>query len=364
MGIFDVIGNVLMGSENAYNQRLMQKQSHEYNKESMGLQYDYNEKAAENAQKRAEKMYRKFQSPEAMIRQLKEAGLSTSLMYSGMAGKGGMGVMGNGAQGGAGLASGTNSGQNPYSAMGIGNPVREMAEIGLLQAQARKLNTDADTEAGTNKRGAAEIDTIIQGIENLKTQNLNIESQTALNNAQERLVNMKTAGTELENQFSAETLQDRIKIYTENANQAAINTAIANEKLRSDKRANEIGDATKRITISQVIADYRLTMRNIAKINSEISLNEAQVAKLQQEVNVLVWEAVKKHWESVNQFLESDYHNDRMKATYTEIEAGLQRAGMMKEAMIWSAAIGAGKDVIRGAIQLAYPIKPVKGFGR
>lgn len=363
MGIFDAALGIIEGGWNRDHQERMLQASHENNKESMGLQYEYNEKAAENAQKRAEKLYRQYQSPEAMVKQLKEAGLSTGLMYSGLGGKSGMGVIGNGPQGGVGSPSSAATGSNPF-AISAGGMLKEAAEIGLMNAQARKLNTEADTESGTNKRGETEIQKMQQEIKNLQTQEIGIQAKTQLDKTMAALVEMQAAGQDLENQASEQTLAARVNIYAEKANQAAIETRIASERLKNDKRANEIGDATKKITISQTIADYRMTMRSIARVNSEINLNEAQITKLQQEVNVLVWEAVKKHWESVNEFLEQDNFTRKMEATYADIEAGLERAKMMKSAMIWSSAIGSGKNVIEGAIKLAYPIKSIKGFGK
>lgn len=363
MGSLDGILGLIQGGWNRDHQEYMLQASHENNKESMGLQYEYNEKAAENAQKRAEKLYRQYQSPEAMVRQLKEAGLSTGLMYSGLNGKGGMGIIGNGPQGGVGSPSTAATGSNPF-AISAGGMLKEAAEIGLMNAQARKLNTEADTESGQNARGQSEISKMQQEIKNLQAQEIGIQAKTQLDKTMSSLVEMQAAGQELENQASEQTLAARVATYAEKANQAAIETSIANERLKNDKRANEIGDATKKITISQTIADYRMTMRNIAKVNSEIDMNEAQVAKLQQEVNVLVWEAVKKHWESVNEFLEQENFTRKMEATYADIEAGLERARLMKSAMIWSSAIGNSGDVIEGAIKLAYPIKPVKGFGK
>lgn len=100
--------------------------------------YKYGEIAAENADKRTRALYADFYSPQALVKQYQEAGLSPSLMFGGTPGQGGV----SGAQG--------------AGATGLGTPfmpasLLEGAQIANLAAQTNKTkaetqNIQADTD--------------------------------------------------------------------------------------------------------------------------------------------------------------------------------------------------------------------------
>lgn len=91
--------------------------------------YMYGEMAANNADKRTRGLYNSFYSPEALLSQYQEAGLSPSMMYGGTPGQGGM----SGAQG-----SGANGIQTPY----IPVSMLEAAQAANLFAQTKKTNAE------------------------------------------------------------------------------------------------------------------------------------------------------------------------------------------------------------------------------
>lgn len=97
--------------------------------------YKYNEMAAENADKRTRALYNDIYSPQALMRQYKQAGLSPSLMFGGTPGQGGM----SGAQG-----AGPAGPQTPI----FGVNALEGAQIANIIAQTEK--TKAET-ANINK---------------------------------------------------------------------------------------------------------------------------------------------------------------------------------------------------------------------
>lgn len=117
--------------------------------------YKYGELAAQNADRRTRALYQDLQSPEAMMRQIKEAGLSPSLMFGG-GGVGGMSVP-QGAQGGG------SSGISPTS-YGV-DPV-QLAQIENIKADTKLKEAEAETESGTNERGKAEVDKLINQVNN------------------------------------------------------------------------------------------------------------------------------------------------------------------------------------------------------
>lgn len=197
-GLSGAIGSGLGALFGPSRKKLLQEQltaQKELNKQAAELNYQYGEKAAENAYKRQLEMYERSyedQSYQAMRKQMEEAGLSVGLMYGGSGSGGGAGQMSGapmGATGGAQAGDAT-------AAMGLALQYKKMAADVMLaqsqaevnRAQANKLNTDAeDTEAtrkarienylaeiGVKKEQAQKLfwEGRLQWIENLKTETL------------------------------------------------------------------------------------------------------------------------------------------------------------------------------------------------
>lgn len=136
--------------------------------------YYFGEMEADNADKRTRALYQDFYSPEALMKQYKEAGLSPSMMFGGTPGQGGT----PGAQG-----SGINGIQTPFMPVSL----VEAAEAANLYAQTKK--TKAETE------------NIEAGTENVKT-------DTALKKLEERLKSFQTSQFETEWQLINSTWED------------------------------------------------------------------------------------------------------------------------------------------------------------
>lgn len=133
----------------------------EYWERQLGLTYQMNEKAADNAQKRTIDLYNMLQSPSAMVKQLKEAGLNPALMYSGSG-------MGGHTQGGA--QGGVNGAQGAPAPLGIQNFIDP-----LTMAQIKNINADTENkEQDTDKK---------------EEETKNIQQDTALKKSMELLNN-------------------------------------------------------------------------------------------------------------------------------------------------------------------------------
>lgn len=126
----------------------------ELNQQAAELNYEYGEKAAENAYKRQLAMYQKSyedQSYEAMVGQMEDAGLSVGLMYGGSGSGGGAGAMSGAPKGDTG---GAMAGQaaNAAALMQVENERRSLAlqqasmakDIQLKDAEIKLKNTEAD----------------------------------------------------------------------------------------------------------------------------------------------------------------------------------------------------------------------------
>ena len=182
--IIGVAGSILQN-------QIQNAQSKENIEHAAKINYGYGEMAADSADARTRALYSSLYSPEAKVKQLKNAGLSVGLMY-GQGGAGGTtstsGAMGQGA-----------GGQQAKQPLGI----LQSAELGLMAAQAKKLNAEADNlNAGTNKLGA-ETDVLKQQV------NLYIE-QIKETKAVTRLRNSEADIADVQAEISTYTTIDQI----------------------------------------------------------------------------------------------------------------------------------------------------------
>lgn len=152
--------------------RINQYYASEMASQARAENYMYNERAAENADRRTRALYEDFYSPAALMRQYKEAGLSPSLMFGGTPGQGGM----SGAQG-AGTA-GQPTTFTPFNMV-------ETAQAAALFAQAEKTREETKTERGENAKGAALL--------------ANIGADTGNKEAQTHLTQLQSEWQALEN---------------------------------------------------------------------------------------------------------------------------------------------------------------------
>lgn len=117
-----------------------------YNKQSeklMGLQVQNQMKLNQQGSDLQYDMWKKTNYP-AQVAMLKEAGLNPALMY-GQAGSGGI----TGSQGGGSASSGNAAPIQPWIPMDMGNAMKTIAEMKLIQAQTDK--TKAETENVTEQ---------------------------------------------------------------------------------------------------------------------------------------------------------------------------------------------------------------------
>lgn len=145
--------------------------------------YNYNEMAADNADKRTRALYEDYYSVQAQKKQLLEAGLSPSLAYG--AGGGGSagqaqpkGAQGNGASGLGGL---------PMDTSGINNAAQIVAQMHLINSEA-KLNDAkrlgqeiANADDPVIQRYISEKQQAIQDANNKESDQINSAYQTLIN---------------------------------------------------------------------------------------------------------------------------------------------------------------------------------------
>lgn len=171
MGILGLgigLGQTIANAE--YNKSAMEAQ-HYYNIEAMEksnkTQFQYNEMAAENADKRQRALYEDYLSYAAQVRQMKAAGLNPALMYGngGSAGNMPSATQGHGANGSA----------SGVQAMALQNAdlAQIAANMELIKSQANKNEAEADNIRGINgTKGYYEIRKIIEETKGQTIRNL------------------------------------------------------------------------------------------------------------------------------------------------------------------------------------------------
>lgn len=141
------VGNVIAAGINAYVNKRADERAEGREMRARADAYRWNEAAADAADARSRALYEDYESPAAMLRQIREAGMSPSLMFSG-AGAGG-GAVPSGAQGG-GTAGGNASVLGGAAMTAGGMSGNDLANLALMKAQIDNIKADTRSkDAGT-----------------------------------------------------------------------------------------------------------------------------------------------------------------------------------------------------------------------
>lgn len=231
--------------------------------------FQTNERAAENADKRQRAQYQDLYSPQALMNQYQAAGLSPSIMMSGGAPVVGQSsAQGNMSAGGAG----------GYPAPSNGNSLMyaqlENIKANTEKTKAETLNIGADTEYT--------LTNIIKASE--ETENI---KQTR------KLLQMQSTGQQLQNE--AQKLQNEIT--SENKDEIIKQCQILSEKLQRESNnvykvnegldlKNQLSQDTYATRVAQFTAEYNQTIMATAKAASDIELNEQQIETLAKNIAI------------------------------------------------------------------------------
>ena len=315
--ISGVLGLFGTGVE-AANQRRMQERAHQYNMEetehAAGLNYMYNEMAANNADERARAQFNDLYSPEARVQQLKNAELSVGLMYgtSGTIGQGqAQGAQGAGAAGQQGKAN-----AGAVNSLGI---AQILSNIRLNESIANKNNAEAESTRGEEGTvGGAQV-------QNYQADTENKKALAKLTAANEALARAQTRAQEINNEMSTEAFDFKLQqIEYEMLTQA--------EELQSLILSNEIKEASKDTQIEQYRANLQETYAEALYKRSGAAVNRQQAGKIIAEIQ--------KIW------AETDYMKELPDLKREQISAMLTNAGVSAEAAIDSSLIGSVGNIV------------------
>lgn len=240
------------------------------NEQTAELNYQYGEKAANNADARARAIYTDFNSPEAKVKQLQEAGLSTAMMYSGGGGGGGSAAATTASQG---SGAGGQQGKTPESAM-------QGAQLGLMLAQIRSLNADAENkevEAKNKKRdwkfSNEEIEYLLSGD----------TGRTGTRYEIEKGINWEKQNT----QGRAETRE------AENKTDLEIRKAI-----EKDENGDPLYMQEFKAGLNKLVEEYNLTKEQTAKLVEDVKILRDMQEQGGQEWNIKREQMVNELWKA------------------------------------------------------------------
>lgn len=240
--------------------------------------YEYGEKAANNAMERTLSLYNKIDSPQAKVEQIKKAGLSPGLLL------GGGGVSGSTAGGPQGTGS---SGMNPIPL------TLETMEGALMGAQIKKTNEEARSQEIDNNAKEenaknvydAQYQKIVGENEARRLQNSilrfdedmkRIDNHYYQENAILRLEQQKEILRQqrLENDFTEEVWDEKVK--EQNQRVAQLGEAIIAQQFQNSLNAEQREGLMKIFNESVTQTELETKIKEWEK---EIKRNEGQVAK-------------------------------------------------------------------------------------
>lgn len=252
-----IAGTVVGGAMSLLGNYIQQK----YYERNLKSQFDYNEKAADNADKRQRALYYDLYSPEAQKQMYINAGFSPSILYSGGA-TSSQGATPHGAQG-----AGANMSMPTMAPLSLNTDLAlTAAQIELMRSQARKNNVDADTQEGKTPLGEANIQSLLSGA------GLN-ESVTALNR--------------IEKEIKEETKEFNVQLVEENLN------LIRNQAMHEYWKACDAGLQFD-FNLSNFDTNCELLTEQLLNLQADTLLKEAQkhnvdasTDKLRAEINLV-----------------------------------------------------------------------------
>lgn len=322
------------------DQKKLMDRAWEYEKEGMGLQYQYNEQAAQSTQQRNKEMW-DYTNFENQRKHLENAGLSVGLMY------------GNGGTMQASSAGGNQEGVSAPKS----NPVQVALQEKAMGLQLKQIESKTMLNASQAAKNQAEAEKI-KGVDTEETK-ANIESLIASTKSEEerrKLIKQQTwtevAQAEVLNSTAdfntAKT--DEVKWQIENYKKGLkkMEEEILSLKIDNSHKAQILDDQVKQasLTTAQMAANLTKTHADVQKIAGEIQKMGYDIA-LKAENNEIQWKQLEKGYEEllINLELGTAHVDVAYKGLIVEALKGVAQAALGATAV--KNALG-GKAVIKG----------------
>lgn len=233
-----------------------------YAQSAQADQFGYNEKAADNADKRTRELYNDLYSPAAQMKQIKEAGLSPSIFASGgIAGKQGV----SGAQG-AGVSPRQVFGVDPIGAALAG------AQIAKTKAETNNINADTENKKTTNGLIDAQI--------------IDTYANAGLKTAQTALSQVQTGLEQVQLNIASATEATEIQGVIDNLTRVFYESVIAQHEADRRGLLYKKESALFQTEINKNIAEYENMLMDLSVKSAGIQLTQAQAKSLLETVNI------------------------------------------------------------------------------
>lgn len=269
-------------------------------------QFQYNELAADNADKRTRALYNDLYSPAAQMEQIKAAGLSPSIYASGgIAGKQGV----SGAQG-AGVAQAPVFGVDPIGAALAG------AQIAKTKAETNNINADTNNKKKTNGLIDAQI--------------IDTYANAGLKTAQTSLTQVQTGLEQVQLNIASATESAQVQGVLDNLNRVFYESVIAQHEADRRGLLYKKESALFQTEINKSIAEYENMLMDLSVKSAGIQLTQAQAKSLLETVNI--------NWYNANTNRESahaqgKYLEEQVKQWAVQNEIDLQKLDQQKTQM-------------------------------
>ena len=347
-GALGLLGKIGAGKRQRRAIEAQKNAQKELNEQAASLNYEYGEKAAENAYQRQLAMYQKSyddQSYSAMVNQMEDAGLSVGLMYGG-----------NGSGGGAGAMSGAPKGDTGGAIAGQAASAAALMEIenqntslALQQASMAKDIQLKDVEIELKKKEADKA-----GMEASYTE--------ALTETEDILRNVKARREFWEGRLSwIENLRKQFEDITTPSEGGEMN---ATDELYGNYEiiSKAIGTASKAASVLKVIAETGTEEQRKVCVAAEAALTNEKVKGYWKELEVAIKNANSEATVAAATKLNSETnrldieHKYGVKMTVKQwVELGIGVTGAI------AGAVGAGALVKNGMAAAREASKSLKG---
>lgn len=299
------------GGSSAKDQAKLMEKAWEYEKEGMGMQYQYGQAAANAAQRRNMEMWNQTNF-EAQRKHMENAGLSVGLMYGG----GGQGAVSQGGQ--ATQPSGPTS-----------NPVAMALQYQQIEQQNAAIKSQTMLNQAEATKALAEAKKT-GGVDTKKTE-------------------YEIRWQEIENRIQ----ESREQIAASNITEANANAKKAMEEFKQAMLGTDYLDKTQQERIQTITDQLALIQKQGLKEEAVIDLTNAQASKVRKEIDILWYDAITKRTSADALKKQADAAVDKIAKEY-ELGKGHLSLEEQKNLREW---IYGGIDQITSIVEVVGKIK-------
>lgn len=247
----DVLGGIIQSGVNAGFDELARARN-----------FEYNERAADNADKRQRAQFHDLYSYGAQKKQMIEAGLSPSLMFA------------NGASGQGGASAPQGGGASGVQGNHITLDPMSQAEIDALREQTRGQKIENNM-----KQEAIEADIALK------------LSQAGLNEASQAYKQVQTEREEILKNIDIATTEDQINEIRNRANNMYWESWLTQYESRSAYVKAQVDEVTMETHIKTETAKYEQILTQIKVGESQVELNSATIEKMALDIGIAAYRA-------------------------------------------------------------------------